>query len=174
MVAGWVRQGLPSDPTSTQNGCILTNSERWPLMMDPQLQGVVWIKEREAKNNLQVGWGCVCREKGSGVTPLQGAAACSIVPHRCLAILLSSMMPSKSSPSTHSHGCAAALPLLHALPPPLCKVVRMGGDNMLTVMERAMEAGTSVLIENMGESIDAVLNPVITRCVLPHARMCGC
>jgi dynein heavy chain len=40
----------------------------------------------------------------------------------------------------------------------------MGGDNMLTVMERAMEAGHSVLIENMGESIDAVLNPVITRC----------
>lgn len=55
LVASWVRQGLPSDPTSVQNGTILTNSERWPLMMDPQLQGVVWIKERESKNNLQVG-----------------------------------------------------------------------------------------------------------------------
>lgn len=54
LVASWVRQGLPSDPTSVQNGTILTNSERWPLMMDPQLQGVVWIKERESKNNLQV------------------------------------------------------------------------------------------------------------------------
>jgi hypothetical protein len=53
-MASWVRQGLPSDPTSMQNGMILTNSERWPLMMDPQLQGVVWIKERESKNNLQV------------------------------------------------------------------------------------------------------------------------
>ena len=37
-VASWVREGLPSDPTSMQNGTILTNSERWPLMMDPQLQ----------------------------------------------------------------------------------------------------------------------------------------
>ena len=37
-VASWVREGLPSDPTSVQNGTILTNSERWPLMMDPQLQ----------------------------------------------------------------------------------------------------------------------------------------
>jgi hypothetical protein len=55
LVASWTRQGLPSDPTSVQNGTILTNSERWPLMMDPQLQGVVWIKERESKNNLQVG-----------------------------------------------------------------------------------------------------------------------
>jgi dynein heavy chain len=53
-MASWVRQGLPSDPTSMQNGMILTNTERWPLMMDPQLQGVVWIKERESKNNLQV------------------------------------------------------------------------------------------------------------------------
>jgi len=44
IVAGWLREGLPSDPTSVQNGCILTNSERWPLMMDPQLQGIVWIR----------------------------------------------------------------------------------------------------------------------------------
>jgi ATP-binding dynein motor region len=50
--------------------------------------------------------------------------------------------------------------LFRALPP---QVVRMGADNMLPIMERAIEAGHSVLIENMGESIDAVLNPVITR-----------
>lgn len=43
------------------------------------------------------------------------------------------------------------------------QTLRMGADNMMTVMERAIEAGHSVLIENMGESIDAVLNPVITR-----------
>ncbi len=55
LVASWIRQGLPSDPTSIGNGTILVNSERWPLMMDPQLQGVLWIKEREAKNGLQVG-----------------------------------------------------------------------------------------------------------------------
>lgn len=34
---------------------------------------------------------------------------------------------------------------------------------MVTVVERAMEAGHSVRIENMGETIEAVLNPVITR-----------
>jgi dynein heavy chain len=41
----------------------------------------------------------------------------------------------------------------------------MGADNMMVVIERAMATGNSVLIENMGESIDAALNPVITRCV---------
>lgn len=43
------------------------------------------------------------------------------------------------------------------------QVVRMGAASTVTAMERAMEAGHSVLIENMGENIDAVLNPVITR-----------
>jgi dynein heavy chain len=46
----------------------------------------------------------------------------------------------------------------------------MGADNMVTVMERAIEAGNSVLIENMGESIDAVLNPVITRSTFKKGR----
>jgi dynein heavy chain, axonemal len=54
MVASWVKEGLPSDPTSVQNGTILNNSERWPLIMDPQLQGIVWIKEREARHDLKV------------------------------------------------------------------------------------------------------------------------
>ncbi|DBA86689.1 TPA: Dynein alpha chain, flagellar outer arm [Trebouxia sp. C0004] len=101
-VASWVREGLPSDPTSMQNGTILTNSERWPLMMDPQLQGIVWIKERESSHKLQV--------------------------------------------------------------------VRMGVASTVTAMERAMEAGHSVLIENMGENIDAVLNPVITRSTFKKGR----
>ena len=102
VIAGWIREGLPSDPTSVQNGTILTNSERWSLMMDPQLQGIVWIKERESKNSLVV--------------------------------------------------------------------LRMGADGMVTKMERAIEAGHSVLIENMAESIDAVLNPIITRSTFKKVR----
>uniref|UniRef100_A0A061RCW1 Flagellar alpha dynein n=1 Tax=Tetraselmis sp. GSL018 TaxID=582737 RepID=A0A061RCW1_9CHLO len=101
-VAGWVREGLPSDPTSVQNGTILMNTERWPLMLDPQLQGIVWIKERESKNNLVV--------------------------------------------------------------------LRMGTPTMVTSMERAMEAGHSVLIENMDETIDAVINPVVTRSTFKKGR----
>jgi dynein heavy chain len=39
VVAGWNNEGLPSDRMSTENATILTTCERWPLMIDPQLQG---------------------------------------------------------------------------------------------------------------------------------------
>ena len=37
-IAQWNNEGLPSDRMSTENATILTNAERWPLMIDPQLQ----------------------------------------------------------------------------------------------------------------------------------------
>lgn len=39
---------------STENGAILTNSDRYSLIIDPQLQGITWLKEREKANNLNV------------------------------------------------------------------------------------------------------------------------
>ncbi|CAH8620633.1 unnamed protein product [Schistosoma intercalatum] len=48
VIAAWNNEGLPSDRMSIENATILTNAERWPLMIDPQLQGVKWIKTRYA------------------------------------------------------------------------------------------------------------------------------
>lgn len=45
-VAQWNNQGLPSDRMSTENATILCNCERWPLIIDPQLQGIKWIKKK--------------------------------------------------------------------------------------------------------------------------------
>ncbi len=50
--AKWNNQKLPADPVSIENATILTNSERWSLMIDPQLQGIKWIKEKEKDNQL--------------------------------------------------------------------------------------------------------------------------
>ena len=49
MVAQWNNENLPSDRMSTENATILLNAERWPLMIDPQLQGIKWIKTREGE-----------------------------------------------------------------------------------------------------------------------------
>lgn len=51
-IAQWNTQGLPSDSVSVENGSILTKSERYPLIIDPQLQGIGWIKTKEASNDL--------------------------------------------------------------------------------------------------------------------------
>uniref|UniRef100_A0A8B9HQL2 Dynein, axonemal, heavy chain 11 n=1 Tax=Astyanax mexicanus TaxID=7994 RepID=A0A8B9HQL2_ASTMX len=52
-VAAWQNEGLPADRMSTENATILTSCERWPLMVDPQLQGIKWIKNKYG-DNLQV------------------------------------------------------------------------------------------------------------------------
>jgi len=36
-IALWNKQKLPNDSVSIENGTILTNSARYPLMIDPQL-----------------------------------------------------------------------------------------------------------------------------------------
>ncbi|NXL38693.1 DYH17 protein, partial [Glaucidium brasilianum] len=45
-VAAWSNQGLPSDRTSAENAAILCNTQRWPLVVDAQLQGIKWIKNK--------------------------------------------------------------------------------------------------------------------------------
>ncbi|XP_066560773.1 dynein axonemal heavy chain 9 [Amia ocellicauda] len=52
-IAAWQNEGLPADRMSTENATILTSCERWPLMVDPQLQGIKWIKNKYGEN-LQV------------------------------------------------------------------------------------------------------------------------
>ncbi len=103
-VATWNSQMLPSDPVSSENGCIVTNSARWPLLIDPQLQGIRWIRNLEAH------------------------------PDRDL------------------------------------QIVRLDQKDMLRKMERALEGGKSVIIENMGETMEAVLNPVIQRASIKRGK----
>lgn len=42
----WIAETLPDDQVSLENGAILLRSHRWPLLIDPQLQGSHWLKAR--------------------------------------------------------------------------------------------------------------------------------
>jgi dynein heavy chain len=50
----WNIAGLPTDSFSVENGIIISNSKRWPLMIDPQGQANGWVRNMEAENKLVV------------------------------------------------------------------------------------------------------------------------
>ncbi|GIY27745.1 dynein heavy chain 7, axonemal [Caerostris darwini] len=54
LIRDWNLAGLPTDNFSVENGIIISNARRWPLLIDPQGQASKWIKNMEKANKLQV------------------------------------------------------------------------------------------------------------------------
>ncbi|KAI9209204.1 dynein heavy chain and region D6 of dynein motor-domain-containing protein, partial [Polychytrium aggregatum] len=50
----WELAGLPKDNLSRDNGLIVQNSRRWPLLVDPQGQANKWIRNLEKDNGLDI------------------------------------------------------------------------------------------------------------------------
>ncbi|XP_039572046.1 dynein heavy chain 17, axonemal isoform X4 [Passer montanus] len=93
-VAAWNNQGLPSDRTSTENAAILCSTQRWPLLVDAQLQGGKWIKNKFGED---------------------------------------------------------------------LQIVRLGQKRYLDIIAQAVSEGQTLLIEDIGETIEAVLDPLLGR-----------
>ncbi|XP_076154706.1 dynein axonemal heavy chain 17-like isoform X2 [Alosa pseudoharengus] len=93
-IAAWSNQGLPSDRMSIENATILCNTQRWPLIVDAQLQGIKWIKNKYGDN---------------------------------------------------------------------LKIIRLGQKGYLDFIETAVSNGDILLIENIGESVEPVLDPLLGR-----------
>jgi dynein heavy chain len=53
-IRAWNIAGLPVDNFSIDNGIVVYNSRRWPLMIDPQGQANKWVKNLERQNKLGV------------------------------------------------------------------------------------------------------------------------
>ncbi|KAI8438868.1 hypothetical protein MSG28_011209 [Choristoneura fumiferana] len=101
IIAVWQNEGLPSDRMSTENATILSNSVRWPLMIDPQLQGVKWIKQKYGDK---------------------------------------------------------------------LRVIRLGQKGYLDTIEKAIIKGDTVLLENIDETVDPVLDPLLGRNLIKKGR----
>nr|XP_029134611.1 dynein heavy chain 6, axonemal [Labrus bergylta] len=54
IIQEWNTEGLPRDTVSIENGILVTEGRRWPLMIDPQDQANRWIRSREARHGLKV------------------------------------------------------------------------------------------------------------------------
>ncbi len=50
-IRSWNLFGLPQDKVSIENAVIVRQSNRWPLIIDPQGQANRWIKNMESNNN---------------------------------------------------------------------------------------------------------------------------
>ncbi|EDX15768.1 GD15126 [Drosophila simulans] len=100
-IAAWNNEGLPMDRMSTENATILQYSTRWPLMIDPQLQGIKWIKNR--------------------------------------------------------FGTALV-------------VLRLRQKGFLEALEKSISQGDTVLIEQIEESMDTVLEPLLSRALIKKGR----
>ena len=53
-VRDWNLNGLPTDAVSIDNGVCVKIGQRWPLMIDPQMQANKWIKSTEEVNGLRL------------------------------------------------------------------------------------------------------------------------
>ncbi|XP_069795725.1 dynein axonemal heavy chain 12 isoform X2 [Narcine bancroftii] len=54
IIRAWNIAGLPTDNFSIDNGVIVSNSRRWPLMIDPQGQANKWVRNSERENKLSI------------------------------------------------------------------------------------------------------------------------
>ncbi|KAI5751908.1 hypothetical protein M8J77_011995 [Diaphorina citri] len=95
IIREWAIRGLPLDNFSTENGLIITQSQRYALVIDPQGQALKWIKQMEMPNGLQV--------------------------------------------------------------------IDFSTDSYMKILEKAMEMGTPVLLQNVTEHIESAIKPVLDK-----------
>uniref|UniRef100_UPI003AAEEA19 dynein axonemal heavy chain 7 n=1 Tax=Centroberyx gerrardi TaxID=166262 RepID=UPI003AAEEA19 len=91
----WTIAGLPSDSFSIDNGIIISNARRWPLMIDPQGQANKWVKNMEKANSLHI--------------------------------------------------------------------IKLSDADFVRTLENCIQFGTPVLLENIGEELDPILEPLLLK-----------
>uniref|UniRef100_A0A8C6DAK2 Dynein axonemal heavy chain 7 n=1 Tax=Moschus moschiferus TaxID=68415 RepID=A0A8C6DAK2_MOSMO len=94
-IRAWNIAGLPSDSFSIDNGIIIMNARRWPLMIDPQGQANKWIKNMEKTNSLHL--------------------------------------------------------------------IKLSDPDYVRTLENCIQFGTPVLLENVGEELDPILEPLLLK-----------
>jgi dynein heavy chain len=91
----WFMKGLPADDFSVENAILLSRSRRWPLMIDPQGQANLFVKNLERENGM--------------------------------------------------------------------KVIKLSDGKFLQSLENCIRIGTPCLLENVGETLDPALEPVLLK-----------
>jgi dynein heavy chain len=150
-VANWMNDGLPADRVSIENGAIVTSSKRWPLLIDPQLQGIKWLRRREER---------LARE-GEGAPPAKPDAEVEEGDAEGAAAGEEGEEGEEGAPKASGGGGGGGGGLV---------ILQMTQRGWLRKVMVAITEGCAVIIENVGEDIDAVLDPVLSRSVYHKGR----
>ena len=129
----WATEGLQTDALSVENGAIVSAAARYPLLIDPQLQGLRWIASRESANGLVIVQQGQPKYIDQVWVSVRIAQAWQRHPPACnlSAVIRFQLILSKQ--------CAA------------------------NQVIKCIENGLPLLIENLPEDIEAVLDPVISK-----------
>jgi dynein heavy chain len=132
-------EGLPADRISTENGSIITNCTRWPLIIDPQLQGIKWLRSRyETKVEVKEGGNEEEADKEEG-DDAEG----------------------EGEGEQKSKKKKKKAPLI---------VMQLTMKNWVRKLGEAISGGWVVILENVGQELDATLDPVLARAVYKKGR----
>ncbi len=142
-VAKLVSEGLPSDNGSVENGAIVTNTLRWPLFVDPQLQGMQWLQQAAAQKAAAAKQEDGAAEGSSGADTAGDGMAASL---------------GDVDPDT----VGAPQDMI---------VIQLGGDgSWLSHLKLAISEGRTCIIENLGSQIDSTIDPVLKRSIVKKGR----
>ncbi|CAK9104463.1 Dynein axonemal heavy chain 17 (Axonemal beta dynein heavy chain 17) (Axonemal dynein heavy chain-like protein 1) (Ciliary dynein heavy chain 17) (Ciliary dynein heavy chain-like protein 1) (Dynein axonemal light chain 2) [Durusdinium trenchii] len=162
-------EGLPADRISLENGAIITSCTRWPLIIDPQEQGIKWLKRRFARHESEIATAKLTRGGTSSSVvsgALEGSVHGSGAGFRDDATGVSDMdVPGE--PGVEQGGDSANVKTGALVPPKVTQLTKRGWEEEVV---QAIEQGEVVLIENLGEDIDATLDPVLSRAIIHKGR----
>ena len=134
----WRVWGLPTDDVSIDNGILVTRGKRWPLMIDPQASSCCHCKPS-----------CLhlpAAPSGSSRTRTLSPTQSTCADRRSLL------------PQGQANNWVKNMEVRSNI-----KVVKLTNPLFLRVLENAIRLGNPVLIEDVGESIDPALEPVLQK-----------
>ena len=174
-VAQWTNEGLQSDAFSRQNAAVVISATRWPLLIDPQEQGVRWIERHE-------------EARAASSTSSTAVAASNATPQLDTAAKQNSSGPgtgiAKSGPSTDVRGSNSSSAQVsrpstsagdagdtvsasgqggHSV-----VLLRPTDSDFLSRMIEGVSNGDTVILKDVGEVLPASLTALLQRAV--HQR----
>jgi dynein heavy chain len=140
-VRAWTIAGLPTDAVSVENAIIISKARRWPLMIDPQV-GPAKVWGRSANKLV---WGEATTNSARCLIAALATVACQC----CLR---------PSVPQGQANRWVKCMERDNGL-----EVVKPSAKDFLRTLENAVRFGRPVLLEDVGEALDAVLEPLLLR-----------